>query len=76
MKQTKFNCEVCKDKGYLKIYNKMKNKTKKIITKIFKLHEYQRKQIISILIASMLNDLSNKEANKIYDEIITKLSNH
>ena len=54
----------------------MKNKTKKIITKIFKLHEYQRKQIISILIASMLNDLSNKESHKIYDEIITKLSNY
>jgi len=54
----------------------MKNKTKKIITKILKLHEYQRKQIISVLIASMLNDLSNKEAHKIYDEIITKLSNH
>ena len=54
----------------------MNNKTKKIITKIFQLQEYQRKQIISVLIASMLTELSNKEANKIYDEIITKLSNN
>jgi phenylalanyl-tRNA synthetase beta subunit len=51
----------------------MKNKTKKIIGKIFLLDEYQRKQIISILIASMLTDLSNKDAHKIYDEIINKL---
>ncbi len=54
----------------------MNNKTKKIITKIFQLQEYQRKQIISVLIASMLTELSNNEANKIYDEIITKLSNN
>jgi len=51
----------------------MKNKTKKLISQIFSLDEYQRKQIISVLIASMLTDLSNKEANKIYDEIINKL---
>tara|TARA_R110000764_G_scaffold200764_1_gene286047 strand:+ start:427 stop:585 length:159 start_codon:yes stop_codon:yes gene_type:complete len=51
----------------------MKNKTKKLISQIFLLDEYQRKQIISVLIASMLTDLSNKEANKIYDEIINKL---
>ena len=51
----------------------MKTKTKKIIGKIFLLDEYQRKQIISILIASMLNELSNKEAKKTYNEIINKL---
>ena len=51
----------------------MQNKTKKLISKIFLLDEYQRKQIISILIASMLTDLSNKDAHKIYDEIINKL---
>jgi hypothetical protein len=54
----------------------MNNKTKNIITKIFQLQEYQRKQIISVLIASMLTELSNNEASKIYDEIITKLSNN
>ena len=54
----------------------MNNKTKKIITKIFQLQEYQRKQIISVLIASMLTELSNKEANEIYNEIITKLLNN
>jgi phenylalanyl-tRNA synthetase beta subunit len=51
----------------------MDKETKKIIGKIFLLDEYQRKQIISILIASMLNELSNKEAEKTYNEIINKL---
>ncbi len=54
----------------------MNNKTKKIITKIFQLQEYQRKQIISVLITSMLTELSNNEANKIYNEIISKLSSN
>jgi len=46
----------------------------KIIKQILQLCEYQRKQIISILIASMLTDYSNKEAKKIYNDIIKKLS--
>ena len=37
------------------------------------LPEYKRKQILSILIASMLTDLSNKEAENTYNEIINKL---
>jgi len=53
----------------------MDNKTKNLIKKLFLLNEYQRKQIISILIASMLTDLSNKEAHKIYDKIINQLNN-
>ena len=51
----------------------MDKETKQIITKIMILPEYQRKQILSILIASMLNELSNKEAENIYNEIINKL---
>jgi len=54
-------------------FNKDKPTLIKLISQIFLLDEYQRKQIISVLIASMLTDLSNKEANKIYDEIINKL---
>jgi phenylalanyl-tRNA synthetase beta subunit len=51
----------------------MDKETKKIIGKIFLLDEYKRKQIISILIASMLTELSNKEAEKTYNKIINKL---
>jgi hypothetical protein len=51
----------------------MDKETKQIITKIMILPEYQRKQILSILIASMLNELSNKEAENTYNEIINKL---
>ena len=44
-----------------------------ICREIFTLDEYQRKQIISILIASTLNDQSNKDAKMIYDKIINLL---
>ena len=52
----------------------MNKRTKKIIKQIIPLCEYERKQIISILIASMLTDYSNKEARKIYNKIIKELS--
>jgi phenylalanyl-tRNA synthetase beta subunit len=52
----------------------MDKETKQIISNIMLLPEYKRKQIISILIASMLNELSNKEAEKTYNEIINKLN--
>ena len=52
----------------------MNKRTEKIIKQIIQLYEYERKQIISILIASMLTDYSNKEAKKIYDNIIKELS--
>jgi phenylalanyl-tRNA synthetase beta subunit len=51
----------------------MDKETKKMIYNIMLLPEYKRKQILSILIASMLNELSNKEAEKTYNEIINKL---
>ena len=49
-------------------------KLDKIIKQILQLCEYERKQIISILIASMLTEYSNKEARKIYNKIIKELS--
>ncbi len=52
----------------------MNKRTKKIIKQIIPLYEYERKQIISILIASMLTEYSDKEARKIYDKIIKELS--
>jgi hemoglobin-like flavoprotein len=52
----------------------MNKRTEKIVKQIIPLYEYERKQIISILIASMLTDYSNKEAKKIYDNIIKELS--
>ena len=52
----------------------MNKRTKKIIKQIIPLYEYERKQIISILIASMLTSYSNNEAKKIYDKIIKQLN--
>ena len=49
-------------------------RVEKIAEQIFSLYEFERKQIISILIASMLTDYSNKEAKKIYNDIVKKLS--
>ena len=46
-----------------------------ILDEVMLLEEYQRKQIISILIASMLNDYSNNEARQIYNNIINQLNN-
>ncbi len=40
---------------------------------LFTLEEYQRKQIISILICSMLTEQSNKDAKNTYDKIINLL---
>ena len=52
----------------------MNKRTEKIIKQIIPLYEYERKQIISILITSMLTDYSGKEARKIYDKIIKQLN--
>ena len=35
--------------------------------------EYQRKEVISVLIASMLTEMSDKEAKKTYDKLIKAL---
>ena len=40
---------------------------------LFTLEEYQRKQIISVLICSMLTEQSNKDAKDIYNNIINLL---
>jgi len=40
---------------------------------LFTLEEYKRKQIISILICSMLTEQSNKDAKNTYDKIINLL---
>lgn len=45
-----------------------------IITKCFNLYEFERKQIISILIMSTLTDKSNDEAKEIYNSVIDKLN--
>jgi len=55
-------------------YKTMNKRNKKIIKQIIPLYEYERKQIISILIASMLTSYSNNEAKKIYDKIIKQLN--
>ena len=53
----------------------MKTKTKEILQSIVDLPEFERKQIISVLIASMLNNESYEDAKKTYDQIIDKLAN-
>ncbi len=52
----------------------MESNTKIILKKIIELPEYERKQIISVLIASMLNPESNKDAQEMYKNIINQLS--
>ncbi len=52
----------------------MRNELKTICTILVNLPEYERKQIMSVLLASMLNDISADEASKTYDEIISKLN--
>ena len=48
----------------------MKENIQSICELIFTLKEYERKQIISVLICSMLTEQSNKDAKEIYDNII------
>jgi len=52
----------------------MKEVIQNICELIFKLKEYERKQIISILICSMLTEQSNEDAKEIYDNIIKQLT--
>jgi len=52
----------------------MTTKTKELLQTIIDLPEFERKQIISVLIASMLNSESYDDAKETYDEIIKKLS--
>ena len=52
----------------------MTREAEEIIKICMNLHEYERKQIISCLIASMLTELSDKEARKTYDKIINQLT--
>lgn len=54
----------------------MTKEVKEIIELSLNLYEYERKQIISCLIASMLTDKSNKDAEKSYNEIVNKLQKH
>lgn len=52
----------------------LNKEVKSIITQCLNLYEFERKQIISILIMSTLNDMANDEAKEIYDSVINKLN--
>ena len=52
----------------------LNKEVKNIVSKCLNLYEYERKQIISILIMSTLTDLSNDEAKEIYETVINKLN--
>lgn len=52
----------------------MRKELETICMILVNLPEYERKQIMSVLLASMLNDIPNEEARRTYDEIISKLS--
>ena len=51
----------------------IKENMQRICELIFELDEYQRKQIISVLICSMLTEQSNKDAKEIYNNITNLL---
>tara|TARA_R100000329_G_scaffold104015_1_gene85398 strand:- start:13490 stop:13660 length:171 start_codon:yes stop_codon:yes gene_type:complete len=51
----------------------MTKEAEEVIKICLNLYEYERKQIISCLIASMLTELSDKDAKKTYDKIINQL---
>lgn len=52
----------------------LKKEVENILTQCMNLYEFERKQIISILIMSTLTDMSNDEAREIYQTVINKLS--
>ena len=52
----------------------LNKEVKRIINQCMNLYEHERKQIISILIMTMLTDISNDEAKEIYDSVINKLN--
>ena len=52
----------------------MTKNVKKIIEKCMNLYEFERKQIISILIMTTLTDISNDDAREIYNSVIDKLN--
>ena len=54
----------------------MTREAKEIIKLSLNLYEYERKQIISCLICSMLTDKSNKDAKESYNDIVNKLQEH
>ena len=54
--------------------NIMRKELETICMILVNLPEYERKQIMSVLLASMLNDIPNEEARRTYDEIISKLN--
>ena len=53
---------------------KLNKDVRNIIDQAMDLYEYQRKQIISILIMSTLTDKSNSDAKEIYESVINKLN--
>lgn len=52
----------------------LNEEVKEIINQCMNLYEFERKQIISILIMSTLTDMSNNEAKEIYEAVINKLN--
>tara|TARA_R100001369_G_scaffold7846_1_gene19259 strand:+ start:441 stop:599 length:159 start_codon:yes stop_codon:yes gene_type:complete len=52
----------------------MNKNLKKLATTVLSLTEYEQKQLMSIMLFNMLNELPNKEAKKIYNSITKQLS--
>ena len=61
------------DKLTTKTNKMMQAKTQKLLGKLLLLPEYQRKQVISCLIASMLSEVSHNKAKETYDNVIKEL---
>lgn len=54
---------------------KVNKEVRSIINQCMNLYEYERKQIISILIMSTLTSKSNHEAKQMYESVIEELNN-
>ena len=52
----------------------MREELQTICMILVNLPEYEKKQIMSVLLASMLDDIPNEEARNTYEEIISKLN--
>ena len=52
---------------------KVNKEVRSIINQCMSLYEYERKQIISILIMTTLTSKSNNESKDIYNSVINKL---
>ena len=65
--------KILRNRKQLKLNKMMQAKTQKLLGKLLLLPEYERNQIMSCLIASMLSEVSHNKAKETYNNIIKEL---